>query len=272
MDTQTIEVFFVTPLGDKGSEARKRADLVEKYIVGPATKDLSQKQLELRLTRADKIDQPGRITYQVLKHLTESDLVIADITDSNPNVMYEVGIRHASVKPFVVLIEDGKSSPFDIADLRRIDYKLDLDGASTAATSLARMVQEGVTSKPNPLDLEVFGKRWASDTEHIQLDGERFIDNLAKLTDAVSSLSELSTYSSNLVNELYQAKLVENQMAERAQSNALGMQLIATLIEKTQDPEQLMRILGSFAAIGNNPTSNQVFPQPSRANRRSKKS
>ena len=40
------------------------------------------------------------ITSQVLQHVTEDALVVADLTGRNPNVFYELALRHAIRKPF----------------------------------------------------------------------------------------------------------------------------------------------------------------------------
>jgi len=49
--------------------------------------------------RADKISEPGIITTQIIGHIVDAELVIADLTDKNPNVFYELAIRHAIRNP-----------------------------------------------------------------------------------------------------------------------------------------------------------------------------
>ena len=48
--------------------------------------------------RADKLPQPGEITDQVFGLLRDADVVIADLTGGNANVMYELGLRHTKDK------------------------------------------------------------------------------------------------------------------------------------------------------------------------------
>ena len=72
--------------------------------------------------RADDIDEPGKISDQVLNAIRSSDLVIAELTGSNPNVMYELGFAHALEKPAIILNQAVHNSPFDVKDFRQITY------------------------------------------------------------------------------------------------------------------------------------------------------
>ena len=59
----------------------------------------------LEITRADDVAAPGAITSDILTRIMHSDLVVADVTYPNPNVYYELGLRHAS-KNGTVIIRD----------------------------------------------------------------------------------------------------------------------------------------------------------------------
>lgn len=90
--------FYVTPIGGDDSEPRKHADVFLGHLVEPAVEALD---MGLRVVRADHIDNPGLITAQVIQHLLRARLVIADLSFHNPNVFYELAIRHATGKPTV---------------------------------------------------------------------------------------------------------------------------------------------------------------------------
>jgi hypothetical protein len=70
--------------------------------------------------RADKISTPGMITAQVIDHLVRAPLVIADLSFGNPNVFYELALRHASRRPVVQIIRAGDHLPFDVGQFRTV--------------------------------------------------------------------------------------------------------------------------------------------------------
>jgi hypothetical protein len=108
------------------------------YVIEEALTPLGYKTV-----RADRINSAGRITTQIVTNIIEADLLIADLTDQNANVFYEIAIRHAFDKPYVQLIEDEQEIPFDVRDMRTIhlDYR-DLASAARAKKDLADMVRD----------------------------------------------------------------------------------------------------------------------------------
>ena len=107
--------FYVTPIGEEGSEQRKHSDLFLGSIVEPALE-----QLGLNVVRADAIDKPGTITRQIIEYLLKCRLVIVDLSFHNPNVFYELAIRHAARLPVVQLIRSSDRVPFDLNQIRTI--------------------------------------------------------------------------------------------------------------------------------------------------------
>jgi hypothetical protein len=107
--------FYVSPIGDEGSEQRRHADLFMASIVEPAVAELG-----LTVVRADQIGEPGMITSQVLEHLRYAGLVIADLSHLNPNVFYEMALRHACRRPIVQIIRRADRLPFDTNQVRTV--------------------------------------------------------------------------------------------------------------------------------------------------------
>ena len=107
--------FYITPIGEAGSEQRDHSDLFLGSIVEPALETL-----KLKVIRADQIDRPGVITKQVIEYLFKSRLVIADLSYHNPNVFYELAIRHMLRKPVVQLMRGVDKIPFDVNQVRTI--------------------------------------------------------------------------------------------------------------------------------------------------------
>ena len=107
--------FIISSIGKEDSETRKLADEKFELIFEPVLKELGYK-----VTRSDKIGSPGSISRDIVNHIINSDMVIADVSDENPNVFYELAIRNAAKKAVVVCRRINQQMPFDIYDKRAI--------------------------------------------------------------------------------------------------------------------------------------------------------
>ncbi len=107
--------FYISPIGEVDSEQRNHADLFLGSIVEPALEEF-----DLEVIRADKIAKPGMITKQVIEYILHSKLVVADLSFHNPNVFYELSLRHACRFPTVQIIRMGDPIPFDLDKFRTI--------------------------------------------------------------------------------------------------------------------------------------------------------
>ena len=110
--------FFVTPIGKERSEPRERADRILEYVLNPILAN------NYDIVRADHVTSIGSINHDIIHRLHASDLVIADLTGANANVMYEIGIRHAFNLPIVQLCQNDQELPFDLGTERTIFFDL----------------------------------------------------------------------------------------------------------------------------------------------------
>ena len=78
-------------------------------------------QVNVELTRADDISQPGVIIQQILDSINESDVVVAVCTGKNPNVFFELGYAWWRHDP-VLIAESGDDLPFDVSGYRTVMY------------------------------------------------------------------------------------------------------------------------------------------------------
>lgn len=142
--------FVICPIGSAGTDVRKRSDQVLKHIISKAVEPLGDETL-----RADQISEPGVITTQVIQYVIDAPLVVADLSQHNPNVFYELAIRHAMRKPLVILITRGEQIPFDVSANRAIQYDLaDLDTLDQARSEIAKQVktlESGTGKVDNPI-------------------------------------------------------------------------------------------------------------------------
>lgn len=107
--------FYITPIGSEGSEERRHSDLFLGSIVEPALDSF-----KMRVIRADAIDKPGIISRQIIDYIVRSRLVIVDLSFHNPNVFYELAIRHMMKRPVVQIMRKSDKIPFDINQMRTI--------------------------------------------------------------------------------------------------------------------------------------------------------
>lgn len=128
--------FIITPIGDEGSVIRKKTDGLIDNVLEPVCNELNMEAIP-----AHKIDKLGSITNQVVQSVLDSKMVIANLTGLNPNVMYELAIRHAIKKPVVCIAEHGTKLPFDITTERTIFYSDDMYGATRLRSELKDKLQ-----------------------------------------------------------------------------------------------------------------------------------
>ena len=126
--------FVISVIGRKDSEDRKYADRLLNYIIKPAANAAGF----LEVKRADHFDEAGMITLQIVEAILNADMVIADLTHPNPNVYYELAIRHHTGKPLIQMMKHGTALPFDVAQVRTVEFGLELEEADAARTDLEK--------------------------------------------------------------------------------------------------------------------------------------
>lgn len=98
---------------------------------------------DLVCLRVDE-DLTGRITRKIDEHLRSADICIADVTNFNPNVMWEVGFIEALRKPLIALSQSTTNLPFNIHDVPIIQYvpsMLDSTLEATLRLAITQMLQ-----------------------------------------------------------------------------------------------------------------------------------
>lgn len=157
MSEKSKKCFVIGPIGEADSTVRSDADDFMKYIVTPIV-TLPEFGYDPPI-RADSLNEPGRITSQIVALLMEADLVIADLTTNNANVYYELSLRHAIGKPVIHMAASGTNLSFDVRDNRTIFYTMHsrvAEGARVELESQIRHVQQAGYKPMNPI-LETVG-------------------------------------------------------------------------------------------------------------------
>lgn len=160
------------------------------------------------------------ITVQVIQRIIEAPLVIADLTESNANVFYELAIRHATGKPFVQIIGKGTKIPFDVAGLRTIEVDVrDLKSVERAKVQLRDQIHAlrtatGALDTPISLAVDLTALRASQNPA-----ARGMADMHLMLTDLKNELSSVSTRfaASELVTQAAaeEVRAVANRMFAR---------------------------------------------------------
>lgn len=244
-DSKQRTCFVVAPFGRTGSEARHSQQVL---------KHLVRKVLEpkYKVVRADEIDDEGLITQQIIEHLLRDDIVIADLTGGNPNVFYEIAIRHAAKRPIVHLIRQDEKPPFDVADMRTIGFALDdPDAVEEAQEEIKRKVaaieESDYVASPNPFSsaLQVISMVTSPDPETKE-QGEilrklsQIGDEMQVMARRVDDLAATRRVPSQLRKKCEILLESRDEMTAEDAANALGIPLhIArvTLDSLASDPK-----------------------------------
>ncbi|MFC1822989.1 restriction endonuclease [Thermodesulfobacteriota bacterium] len=72
--------------------------------------------------RADEIQYTGGVIEKIVNQIKKADVVIAEMSDMNPNVFYEVGIAHTMGKKVALVVKNIKDIPFDLRNQNHIVY------------------------------------------------------------------------------------------------------------------------------------------------------
>ena len=112
-------------------------------IIKPVLKNLKYSPL-----RADEIFSSKSIVDDICTNIKKAKFLIADLTDRNPNVFYELGLAHAADKEVILLTQNLEDIPFDLRPLRMIVYKDSIPGADLLKASLRSFIVE-IKNKKN---------------------------------------------------------------------------------------------------------------------------
>lgn len=74
------------------------------------------------IERADEIYGTQPIIEDIWESINSAEIIIADVTGRNPNVMYEIGMAHTVGKPVIILTQQIEDVPFDLRHHRCIAY------------------------------------------------------------------------------------------------------------------------------------------------------
>jgi len=146
---------YVSPISSSGLKGTKRLCFVlmpfkEEYrqvydfVIKPTIEGTG-----FECVRADDLKKQRNIMRDVVEYIDKADLIVADLTDANPNVFYELGISHTLAKTTVMITQSVEQFvPFDLRPYRIISYSLDIKGAQKLTSELQATVLNVDTAAP----------------------------------------------------------------------------------------------------------------------------
>lgn len=242
--------FVIAPIGVDGSDINQRSNDVLKYIIRPVAANCGYEAI-----RSDDISESGIITDQIVKHILEDDLVIANLTGGNPNVFYELALRHAIRKPCIHIAESPGPLPFDVASMRTIFFvenmpavekcKQDLEKAIKAAEQNLEEVKSPISVAIDILQLRKSNNSTERSNAEIlsmlqDFRGE-FVKKLHEQSERISELQSLLTANAQeeLTDQTYPIKIMQSNGSSNSKEEEwdnfirqLGYFSIRNLIEE----------------------------------------
>jgi O-acetyl-ADP-ribose deacetylase (regulator of RNase III) len=150
MSDQAKQCFVIMPFGEKIDADGKTIDFNEIYdgLIHPAITGEPMRRAGGPLfdcIRCDKIAQAGWVHRLMISLIYDADVAVVDLSTLNPNVFYELGVRHALRRAVTVLLcREGTTTPFNIAGFNCISYNPhDREKLNTVRERIAKFVANG---------------------------------------------------------------------------------------------------------------------------------
>ena len=156
MTDRPLRCFVIMPFGEKRDADGKAIDfdaiydeLIAPAVSGPGFRAAGGPAIES--VRCDRIDQAGWVHRQMIEAIHGSEVVVVDLSTLNPNVFYELGVRHALKRRVTVLIcRLGTATPFNLNGFKTIIYDASSPaGLAKARDAITRYVLNGLANGDN---------------------------------------------------------------------------------------------------------------------------
>jgi len=140
---------YLSTLGIKDAPPTNGGEVVFETLVAPVMESFPN----FEVTHFQSFREPGLINQAFMDHVLAADLVIADLTDLTSDGFYELGVRHATKLPTILLAQAGGRIPFDHKDYRFVVYPYEATDDETeqrAREALAEAIRDALEALPTP--------------------------------------------------------------------------------------------------------------------------
>lgn len=148
LEERRRKCFVIMPFGEKKDLDGNDIDFddVYRFFFKKAIEDLG-----IDCVRCDEIEEAGSIHEKMFEQIYQADVVVVDITTSNANVYYELGIRHALAKGVTILIRrKGTVIPFNIQGLQVVEYDQSrFSSIEQAKLRILQIIRHGLVQRRN---------------------------------------------------------------------------------------------------------------------------
>jgi len=132
--------YVAMPFGDREG---RNFDAVYAHVVKPVIESLG-----INCIRSDEFPLVGVSQENILSAVVKSDIMIADVSVANPNVMYQLGVRHVASCGLTILMSDEPYLPSNTSNIAgMLRYSQSIEGFQDLRTKLAAAVKEGMRQK-----------------------------------------------------------------------------------------------------------------------------
>lgn len=227
--------FIVCPIGESNTPTRKRSDQVFKFIISPVCEAKG-----FDPTRSDKSYAVDKIDQSIITQLETADLVIADLSDHNPNAFFELGYRTALKKPLIHIAAEREVLPFDVSAIRTIFYDLsDLDKTEECKLRLSETIDAVCIADPK--DTSTTSSAPLSQNTTAQI-----LTLLLEIRDSISDVKVLTEESNTkLIEQVISAFASKMQSASTPQDKAMEI----FFQEFLKNPDKTMGTLSRLSTI-----------------------
>ena len=111
-------------------------------------------EIRLHCIHVHKLRHQGNVISDIVREICDAEVIVADLSGSNPNVFYELGVSHALTNKAVMISRD-KPLPFDLGPYRVIFYEDSIASAERLKRDLAQAVLTVLQDEPtrsNPVE------------------------------------------------------------------------------------------------------------------------
>lgn len=222
-------------------------DKTYKHIIKPAVEAAG-----LECVRADEVPHSGTIDVPMYEQLLQADLVVADLSTSNLNATYELGVRHA-LKPRTTLIiaEEQFTSPFDTNHIATRRYRhdgkaLDIDVVIQFRAELTKAITDILANETpdspvytflTPLTPPVRGDKVVETMKNQALEAEGVADEDTANNPTLAALMEQMNEAKRR-GEFITAKSLLNVMITMAPNQTALKQQLALVTYKSKKPDE----------------------------------